>query len=292
MISPLSWALTLLCSLLGAGYVIAGKLLALNINPISLTLLRILIASICFVPFISLKNFKKLKKLDFIVILVAGIFGIFLTNILYFKSLETITALNASLINSLVPMLILLSTSIYLKRKPSFAHIIAYALGLFGVLLIISKNNSFSLSSLFKDSGNLIMLLSVFCWVIYSIAARNKSSALSSEAFTFSALLIGLIPLTPLGIQHGVISLIQELSITEWLLIGYISIIATGLGYYLYTKSIEQIGPDKASFIVYNITPLFVMLLSFLIFDETISARELWGFLCILCSLVIHVKAE
>ncbi len=290
--TTLSWLLTLLCSLLGAGYVIAGKLLALNINPTSLTLLRIFLASICFLPFITLKTYKKLEKSDIKVLLLAGVFGIFLTNILYFKSLETITPLNASLINSLVPILMLITTNIFLKKMPSLVHVISCSIGFFGLLLMISKDDTFSLDSIFADRGNLIMLLSVFCWVLYSIAARYKSDTLSSESFTFGALIIGLIPLTPLGIHYGVVSLIQELTITEWLLVGYISIIATGLGYYLYTKSIEHIGPDKASFIVYNITPIFVMLLSFLIFDETISPRELWGTLCILCSLVIHIKAE
>lgn len=285
------WILTLLSSFIGATYVLASKLLAQDINPISLTFLRIAIACLSFLPFIKIKTFKQLQKIDLYILILAGISGIFLTNILYFKSLETISALNAALINALVPLLMLIIASIYLRKIPRIVQLIAYLLGFLGVMLMITKYHTFSISALISDSGNMIMLLSVFFWVIYSMLAQYKTDSVSSEAFTFGALLCGLIPLAPLGTYYGLISLVQRLSVYEWFLLLYISIITTSFGYFLYAKSIQKIGPEKASFIVYNTTPLFVMILSYALYNESITTQEWIGSLCILVSLAIEMRS-
>ena len=85
---------------------------------------------------------------------------------------------------------------------------------------------------------------------------------------------------------------VSHLSSTEWLLILYIALMGTGLGYFLYAKSIEQIGPDMAAYIIYSMTPVWVVLLTFLFFDDPISTWEIIGSLCIIGSLALHIKAN
>lgn len=181
-------------------------------------------------------------------------------------------------------------TCLYFKRLPTRAQVISFSLALLGVFLITTDGN-FNLAALFENTGNLLMLISVLCWVIYSIAANQKSAALPSSAFTFGALIVGTLLLVPIGLHYGVQSTVHQLSTYQWLLIAYISMIGTGLGYYIYGKSVEQIGPDAAAYIMYSMAPVFVVLLTFIFFDDPITTWEMFGTACILCSLVIHLKA-
>lgn len=285
-----AWILALLCSLVGAGYAIAGKLLASDINPISLTFLRILIASLCFLPCVNFKTYFMLSWRDLAILAVAGISGIFCTNVLYFKSLESISALNASLINSLVPLCILIINSVYYKKIPKRSTFASYLLGLCGVLLMTTQGGIAPASGN-NISGTLLMVLSVFCWIIYSICAQLRSEKLSAEAFTLGTCIIGLIPLAPLGMYCGAFTLIQELSQRDLFLIGYISIFATGFGYYLYALTIQRMGADKASFITYSSAPLCVLILMHLIFNVPITLWDLIGSTCIIASLILHARA-
>ncbi len=194
--------LTLTCALFSAGIAIAGKFLTASIPSVSLTFLRISIASLCFVPFVKPKSFKRLKKSDIGVVLLAGSIGIFLSNLLYFVGISTSTALHASLINSLTPALMLMTTSLYMRHMPSLVHVASFALALFGVFLIITEGN-FGITTLLASTGNLLMLASVGCWVIYSMTVQQKSDSLPSIAFTFGALMVGTLFLLPLSMQHG-----------------------------------------------------------------------------------------
>lgn len=283
--------LALLSALMSAGIAIAGKLLATNIPSTNLTLLRVSIASACFIPFVRPTLFKKISKIDWAIVLLAGFFGIFLSNILYFQGLATSSALHASLINSLTPGLMLMCTCAYFKRLPTLEQIVSFSLALFGVFLITTDGN-FNFAALFENTGNLLMLISILCWVVYSIAAEQKSDAFPSAAFTFGALMIGTMLLAPIGLHYGVGDTLHQLSTTQWLLIAYISIMGTGFGYFLYGKSIEQIGPDMASYIMYSMAPVFVVLLTFFLFDDPITTWEIAGSSCILASLVIHARAS
>ncbi len=292
MIAFCHLGLALLAALMSAGIAIAGKLLATNIPPTDLTLLRVSIASLCFLPFLRRKFFKSLTRNDVGILVLAGFFGIFLSNVLYFQGLTTSSALHAALINSLTPGLMLMCTCLYFRQLPTREQIFSFSLALFGVFLITTDGN-FNFAALFENTGNLLMLLSVLCWVIYSIAAQQKSDALPCTAFTFGALIIGTLLLIPISLSNNsTTQTIQHLCCKEWLLILYIALIGTGCGYFLYGKSIEQIGPDMAAYIMYSMTPVFVLPLTFLFFDDPITMWEVAGSLCILGSLVIHVRAE
>ncbi|MGE0010548.1 MAG: DMT family transporter [Candidatus Babeliales bacterium] len=291
MIAPCHLALALVAALMSAGIAIAGKFLATDLPSADLTLLRVSLASLCFLPYARTLSLKKLTKKDFGVLVLAGFFGIFLSNVLYFQGLAISSALHAALINALTPGLMLMCTCFYFRKLPTLEQMISFSLALLGVLLI-TMDGTFNWETLFNSTGNLLMLLSILCWVVYSISAKQKSETLPCTAFTFGALIIGTLLLVPITLQdNSLTTTLTHLTNMQWLLIGYIALIGTGLGYFLYAKSIEQIGPDMAAYIIYSMTPVWVVILTFLFFDDPITRWELAGSLCILGSLIIHIKA-
>lgn len=292
MIARCHLALALFAALLSAGIAIAGKLLATDIPSTTLTFLRVSIAALCFLPYIKPTYFKAPKKSDWYILLLAGFFGIFLSNVLYFEGLKTSSALHAALINALTPGLMLMCTCCYFKKLPTREQIFSFSLALLGVFLI-TTNGNFHLDALFENTGNLLMFVSILCWVVYSIAAKQKSENLPCTAFTFGALLIGTLLLAPLSLQYGTFAQsVYALSTMQWLLIAYIALVGTGYGFFLYGKSIEQIGPDMAAYIIYSVTPVFVVLLTFFFFQDPVTTWELMGTFCILASLAIHIKYD
>lgn len=289
MISSLKMLLPLICALFSAGIAIAGKVLTTSVPSTCLTFLRIAIASVCFLPFINPKTFKRLNKSDLGILISAGAIGIFLSNILYFVGLSSSTALHAALINSLTPALMLMGTCLYVRRMPGTKQLASFVLALFGVFLIITEGD-FSLHAIFAHPGNLLMLASVMCWVLYSMMIKKKSDALPSAAFTFGTLVIGALLLVPFSMQHDIGHTVRALTPGQWGLTLYIAIIGTGLGYFIYGKSVEIHGPDKTAFIMYSTAPVFVVILTYLFLDDPISSWEIAGTFCILASLFLHLR--
>lgn len=288
------WALVvaLTTALMSGGIAIAGKLLATNLPSMDLTLLRVSIASLCFLPYIRSKYIKQLTKQDMGILMISGFFGIFLSNVLYFQGLASSSALHAALINALTPGLMLMCTSFYFRQLPTREQIVSFSIALLGVLLI-TMDGTFNWQTLFNSTGNLLMLLSILCWVVYSIAAKQKSETLPCTSFTFGALIIGTLLLMPFTLyDNSIQQTVSHLSNMQWLLILYIALLGTGFGYFLYAKSIEQIGPDMAAYIIYSMTPVWVVLLTFLFFDDPITKWEIAGSLCIMGSLALHIKTN
>ncbi len=281
-----TWLIIVVCAFIGATYVLCAKLLTFCIDPLVLTFLRCFFSLLFFLPCIKAKDLSTLSRYDALTLAIGGIFGICLSNVLYFISLKSITALEAALINALVPFFLLLITHLSAKTVPSAQKIIAFTLGLIGAYLLITNGNFHC--SFFSTWGELVMLVSVFCWVIYSLAARLKQSSLSSTNFTFGTLLIGMLALAPFAVQNHLIATIQEFNGYDWLLLIYIGLIATGLGYYLYTKAIERCGADDAAYLVYSITPILVLALTALLYGQSLSQMQLVGTLCTIIGLLLY----
>jgi len=156
------------------------------VPPFSLGFIRFFGASLLFLPFLF--NRIRLKDISPI-ILVTGLIGITGTLSLFFLGLRLTTALNAGIITSFSPILILIAAHIILSEKIRRRILIGGLLGILGIGIIIGKDFSqkFALSPL----GDFLILLSIFGSVFYSIFSKKISKNSPPMLTTFYVLLIG-----------------------------------------------------------------------------------------------------
>jgi drug/metabolite transporter (DMT)-like permease len=155
--------------------------------------IRFLIASLIILPF-AIRDWRPLKRKDFLLLTLSSIFFISLSAVALNVGLSKTTALNAAVIWLLGPLLLFILSASYLKERLSFKTFIGIVVALAGSLIIIGKPWQAGASGLASLSGNLLVVVSVFCQTISILIAKPLMKKVSTYQATFMSLFPGIVP--------------------------------------------------------------------------------------------------
>ncbi len=142
------------------------------VNPISLTLLRFIIASIILMPFVLMQK-QWLKKLK-MVALRGAIIGLFyaLYFIVFFKSLQSTTTLHTGTLYTLVPLLTAIFSVFLFKQPLSKKRFVVYIMGAVGTAWVIFDGNIKQLISFSLNDGDLLFMIAILSTCTYSLLMK------------------------------------------------------------------------------------------------------------------------
>lgn len=263
--------LVLLNTFLVAGSFIASQKIAGLIHPISLTLLRFVLASILLSPFIFFSSTKreKLTKTFPKAMMISLFYALYF--IAFFKALEITTALNTGTLYTLVPLVTAILCIFFFKERISPFQLLIYLCGIVGTVTIVFKGELSLLLHFSINRGDFIFLSAVLFMAIYSILTKFLHqeeddvlvlvfmTLVGGSLWMFAALMLMDIPL-----QWGRITG-NALFYMLYLVIG-----ATLMTVYLTQKASIIIGPKKVMAYVY-INPASIALLLYLIEGATLT---------------------
>ncbi|MEM9088255.1 MAG: DMT family transporter [Cyanobacteria bacterium P01_F01_bin.53] len=289
--------LAILTSLLFAGSFVAGKYTTGEMGPLLITLLRYAIAS----TFLHLLVWKKgdigprlraASRTEILGLLLLGTFGVVGYHFFFFSSLRYTAVANSAIINAFNPVVTGFLAAVILKEKLAVRNYLGGAIAILGVLILLTNGNLTVLTQLGFNLGDILMLAAVLCWACYSILLRHLGKTFSGLAMSYYGALFGVAQLSLL--------VLPELANTGWptlswpsiLGLGYMGIGASGIGYLLFTLSIQRIGPTKSTSIVYSGVPIWVALLAWLFFAESVTPWMLVSMALILIGLRTVLKPE
>lgn len=269
-------SLAILTSLLFAGSFVAGKYTTDDMGPLLITLLRYAIASI----FLQLlvwqqgdigQRIADASTADKGGLFLLGTFGVVGYHFFFFSSLRHTAVANSAIINAFNPVVTGFLAAVVLKEKLAVRNYLGGAIAILGVLVLLTNGNLLSLSQLQFNRGDILMLYAVLCWACYSILLRNLGQRFSGLAMSYYGALFGVAQLSLLVWSELLESGWPSLSWPSILGVFYMGVGASGIGYLLFTLSIQRIGPTKSTSIVYSGVPLWVALLAWLFFSEAVT---------------------
>lgn len=132
-----------LANLFWAGNYVFGKYVVGEMSPLQMTFSRWVIAVLLLFPlahWIEHPNWKIIWS-KWKVLIVLSLLGIIGYNLLLYEALRFTTPLNAALVNSINPALIVLFSSILLKERISLVNGFGFIISLLGVLLVLTKGH-------------------------------------------------------------------------------------------------------------------------------------------------------
>lgn len=262
----------------GGSFLVAQKLSGI-INPISINLLRFLIATLTLLPFIFLKKEYRVKLIS--TFKRAFIISFFYTSFLIgmFISLEYTTALNTGAIFTLVPLLTALLSIIFFKQKIPKKQYIVYLFGIIGTCIVVFKANLQLLLSLTLNKGDIFFLISILFISMYSICAKYFYKE-DDELFVlvFLTLLGGCIWMSLALIIFNIPLQWDRIEAKDFVSLGYLSIPATLVTAYLYQKCTVILGPKKIMAYTY-LTPASIAILMFVVSSQVLSYWVIMGIL-------------
>ena len=284
--------LLILATLLWGGNFVIGRAVAGDIPPITLAFLRWCVAFIVFLPiaYSRVKRERHMIKANWPAVIVMAITGVACFNTLVYIGVYYTTSINASLMNSSTPIIIYILSFIFLKERLSKFQLIGTALSLAGVAFILSKGSLETLLSFSFNKGDLIVLIAVFCWGVYSLLVKQYAGRLPGYSTFLVTIALGVMMLLPFTIYELMTTSVEIVWSPSTIgAILYVGIIASIVAFLSWNNGVVALGANKAS-IYLNFIPLFAAIFAVLFLDEDLLLAQLIGGLAVICGVLLANK--
>ena len=284
--------LLVLATLLWGGNFVIGRAVAGDIPPITLAFLRWSVAFIVFLPiaYSRVKREWHMIKANWPAVIVMAITGVACFNTLVYIGVYYTTSINASLMNSSTPIIIYILSFILLKERLSKFQLIGTALSLSGVAFILSKGSLETLLSFSFNKGDLIVLIAVFCWGVYSLLVKQYAGRLPGYSTFLVTIALGVIMLLPFTIYELMTTSVEIVWSPSTIgAIVYVGIIASIVAFLSWNNGVVALGANKAS-IYLNFIPLFAAIFAVLFLDEDLLIAQIIGGLAVICGVILANK--
>ncbi len=256
--------LLILVSLVWAGSFIVVDVTTKQMDPIDLGFLRFLVATpLMFLLAILRKKPLAIPKKELPWLIVLGLTGVTFLYLFQFLGIHLTNAPTASvLINTNVIFIAILS-GVFLHEILTKKRIAGIVLSFFGVVLIMFSDLStqeITFDNLFFIGG-ILMLLSAFCWALYSLVGKRLLRTYDEFVITTYAFGFGTLFYLPFVLLH-IGPVLQQTSLDGWLAVLYLALTCSLFGYLGWYYALKNIDASKAA-VFLNFIPLFTILMSF-----------------------------
>ncbi|RIK17558.1 MAG: EamA family transporter [Acidobacteria bacterium] len=250
-----------LATLFWAGNFTVGEHAVRTVDPLSLTWLRWVLAALPLLVVAHLVERPDWRGVArrWPALLALGIAGMAGYPMLLYASLERTSAVSSSVINAINPAVMVVMAVLVGQARAGRRTWAGLALGLLGVLLVLSRGDLSTLLALRLNSGDLIMLVAVVVWSTYTLGSQRIGlPALSATALQVVA---AAVVLAPFALTAGV-QLPRDSS--TWAALAYIVVFPSIGAYLCWNHAVPRVSPGTAGTSM-NLVTVFVMLLAALL---------------------------
>lgn len=241
----------------GMNHIIAKDVMPEKLGPTAFIFLRILGASLLFW---TIKSFikEKIDKEDYFRLIVCGILGIAINQLLYFHGLNLTSPIDASIIYTSVPVLVLIFSYFLLKEQITRTKILGITIGGTGALLLILYGNKNEGTSTLLGNG-LIFSNAIFYafYLVYVKPLMKKYQPITVISWVF---LIGFIFMIPFGLNSVINTNFSAFTLNTYLIIAFVIIGTTFLTYLFNIYALTKVAPSvNGSYIYLQPVVSFIM---------------------------------
>ena len=267
--------------------VTATKILVTNFLPVTITGIRVLTAGLTVFLLLSIiKKVRWLTKKEFWYVFLASIFNVVAHHYFLSIGLTETTATNGGLIMGMSPLLTTILAISFLGTPLTLLKSIGLLLGFSGVAFIVLEGNSQVAGISFGDG---YILLSVLTQAVSFILIKRVAHTLDPRLMTGYMMVIGSLFLIVIGLieePQGFAGVVENSTVSLWLIYFASACIATAVGHMLYNEAIGKIGASEASIFI-NLNPFFALVGAYLFLGEQILFQHIFGFLLIITGVLL-----
>lgn len=255
-------ALLLLPPLLWAGNFIAGRALSGDIPPVTLALLRWLIAFACLFPF-AFQAFLQ-DRIHYWqyrwLVLGSALTGVATFNLLVYWGLHSTSATNGIILNAFIPFLVVLLGYAFYRQRLHRDQVMGLLVSLAGVLCVVSHGNLQTLTTLAFAQGDLIIFTAMIFWALYTLWLKQIPQKIDRKGLMLIQIMLALLMLAPLyWWEQQTMQPDFTAARTLWAL-AYIGIFPSVIAFLAYSKAVALVGSVRASVFIHAM-PIFGSLL-------------------------------
>lgn len=257
--------------LFGAVFTVAKVPLA-SVDPLALSAVVYTISGLALIPF-ARASFKLANRREYLHLLVITLLGAVAAPALLLYGLQQTDASDASILtNGEVLFTILLSAAFFGEKPRGLVGAVAITLVIVG-LFIATTDLKPSDTVLQLNSGNLLILASMFCWAVDNNLSRRLTARVHPAKIAMIKSLLGGLILFAIVMGVGKSGSIITIQPDLWLIIVAMSVTGFGGALLLFLQGIKRIGTVK-TMSVFSLTPIFGIVIAALALGESISVMQ------------------
>ncbi|CAN7445168.1 DMT family transporter [Pseudoduganella sp. LjRoot289] len=293
--TPYTILLLTLAPLLWAGNAIVGRLVHDMVPPITLNLLRWIIAFLILLPLAGpvfrrdsglWKNWRRFALL--------GLLGIGMYNALQYLALQSSTPINVTLVAAGMPVWMMLTGWMFFGARVSRQQMMGAALSISGVLLVLARGDLQHLLELRLVAGDIFMIFATIAWSIYSwlLTRPIEPAGIRANWASFLLAQVGFGVVWSGLFAAGEWALIDAHIHWSWTLAAALAYVAVGpavIAFRCWGAGVQRAGPSVAAFFS-NLTPLFAALMSSAFLGEPPHLYHGAAFLLIVGGIVVSSR--
>lgn len=280
--------LVLAASFWGGNFNIA-RAFNLEIPPMGLSFWRWTVAGLILLPFVwrPMRQQWPACKQHFPLVFALGILGVAGFNTLVYLGLQTTTATNGVLMQSVNPIFIIILSSLLLGEFASKRQWLGIFISLLGVLAILIQGQLANLLKLDFHAGDLIILLAVLDWSLYTVLLRKLPNELKGLPILGYTIAIGVLGILPLYLYEAFMT--SRSMPVNWISISsvlYVAIFPSVLSYLFWNHGTQRIGANRAGQFA-HVVPISGIIIAVLLLGEQLHLYHLLGISLVAVGIVL-----
>lgn len=254
----------------------------------AMTFLRWFAAILMLAPFAwpHVRREWPIVRRNWKVMVFLGAVGVGTHNALAYLGLNYTSATNGLILNSFIPVMIIAMSWIFLRERLSLLQLAGVGVSLAGVLAILSKGSVDNFLSLKLNGGDLLVILSMALWSIYTICLRWRPAGLSMLTFLFVLMVVGDLTVLPLYIAELAFGRHMVVTPGNVAAILTVALFSSVLAYIFWNYGVSKLGASVAGLFA-HLMPAFGVLLAWIVLDERLALFHVAGIALILSGIGI-----
>ena len=260
------------------------------IKPYAINIFRVGISLVLFWLLWTMSDVKPhIKKKHWGRFFVCGLTGIAINQMFFIKGLTYTSAIHASLLILLTPILISVFAFTVLKEKVTIIKTMGLTLGVGGaVLLILSKEQSSTATNYLF--GDLLIIINAISYTVYFIIVKPLMAEYPPLHVVRWVFTFGFLMILPFGWNEFISIPWEKLELSHYLSILFIVVPGTFLAYFFNIYGIQHLGAGTTGSYIYT-QPVFAALIAVIFFHEHLTTSKLLaGIMIFLGVFLISLK--
>lgn len=273
----------------GVTFTVAKDVMPVYLKPSAFILLRVSGATLVF-WFIGLFIKKqKIDKQDYKKIVLASFFGIALNMLAFFKGLSLTTPISASVMMVTSPIMVLVFSSILIKKAIGKQRILGVFIGLIGTILLITYGSASNGNATNSNWGNFLVFINAASYGLYLVIVKDLITKYKPIVFVKWLYLFGLIFVLPFGYSELTTVVWQEIPTTIYWNIGFVVIFTSCITYLFNLYGLSKLKPTTVSVFIY-LQPVIATIYALIVGSDTLSVVKICATLLIFFGVYLVSK--
>ncbi|MCY7409988.1 MAG: DMT family transporter [Chitinophagales bacterium] len=231
-------------------FTISKDVVPFYIEPFGAIVIRVTVAGFMFFLFSRIFIREKVERKDFGLLILCGIFGIAINQLFFFKGLSITTPINAALIMTTTPILVLVLSGFFHDEKITWLKIVGVMCGAAGAVLVVLSGNKITRGS-GQTMGDIYILINAASYAIYLVIVKPLFKKYHPITIVSWVFIFGWLLVLPVGWKEFSIIQWNTFPTHIWWELAFIVIFTTFFAYLLSNIALKSATPSLVGIYIY-----------------------------------------